>query len=137
MLETASGACSYVLQMGSVCYTDKTTLDLCERESKRDAATKKQKDEMNLVRAASFLQKLSAGPRVGNQLESSQGRYICNATCIRKFLDFFFVNIEDDIQLSACVVHHGFKGSRHPTTTFKKASRQLEPIGTSDKHQVA
>ena len=91
MLETARSACSYVLQMGPVCYTDKTTLDLCERESKRDAATKKQKDEMNLVRAASFLQKLSAGSRVANQLESSQGRYICNATCIRKFLEIVYI----------------------------------------------
>ena len=48
MLETASAACSHVLQMGLVYYYYKTPLDMCERAFKRDAATKKQKDEMNL-----------------------------------------------------------------------------------------
>jgi len=48
MLETESAACSNVLQMGHVYSYYKTPLDMCERASKRDAAFKKQQDEMNL-----------------------------------------------------------------------------------------
>ena len=50
---------------------------------KCDAATKKEKNEMNLSRAASFLQKLSAGPRVANELNF----YICSFVYLMMCLD--------------------------------------------------
>ena len=74
-----------MLQIGRVYYEYKTALDICERASKGDAARKKQKDEMNLLRTAGFLQKLESGIESCQSISRLQGETYMKCNMYKKF----------------------------------------------------